>query len=154
MNNRKILFVAAAALGLAAAGTAYAHGWRGPESKAAWGIARIAAELDLNDYQRTRLEAVKQAMRESRKAAHAGFTERRQAMLELMGQPTFDRQRAQALLEQSTRAMNERGARLIEAVGEFYDSLAPDQQQKLRTALAERMERFSHRRPRSQENGS
>lgn len=150
MKNRKAYLIVAAVLGLAAAGAAYAHGWRGPD-KAGWGIGRIAEQLELNDYQRTKLDAVKQAMRESRKAARAGFAERHQAMLGLIDEPIFDRAQAQTLLEQTTRAMNERGAQMIAAVGEFYDSLAPDQQQKLRAALAERMERFSHRRGRSRD---
>jgi Spy/CpxP family protein refolding chaperone len=140
------LVTVAAVLGFAVAGTALAHGWRGPGAKGAFGLERMAAELELNDYQQGKLEAVKQAMRESRRAARAGFAERRQSMLGLIDQPTFDRAGAQALLEQSARAMTERGTRVIEAVAEFYDSLAPDQQQKLRAALSERMERFSHRR--------
>ena len=151
MNKRKLYLIAAAVLGLAVAGSALAHGWRGSGPKAAWGLAHIAEDLELNDYQQGKLDAVKQAMRESRQAMRAGFAERRQGMLGLIDQPTFDRQAAQALLEQSTRAMNERGTQMIDAVGEFYDSLAPDQQQKLRAALNERMERHSRRGPRARD---
>lgn len=63
MKNRKLYLVAAAVLGFAAAGSAFAHGWRGGESRGAWDIERIAGSLELNDYQRSRLEAVKQALR-------------------------------------------------------------------------------------------
>ena len=51
---------------------------------------------------------------------------------------SFDRNGAQVLLQKKTQALQTSGPQLINAMGDFYDSLRPEQQQKVRDFLNRR----------------
>ena len=50
----------------------------------------------------------------------------------------FDRARAQTLLDEKTRAVQANSPEVISALADFYDSLNPDQQQKVREMMQRR----------------
>ncbi len=50
----------------------------------------------------------------------------------------FDRSAAQSLLDEKTRAVQAGGPAVIAALGDFYDSLQPAQQQKVRDMMQRR----------------
>ena len=54
----------------------------------------------------------------------------------LISGPSFDRTQASALLQAKIAAVQLKSPELINAFGDFYDSLRPEQQGKLREALA------------------
>ena len=50
----------------------------------------------------------------------------------------FDRARAQSLLEDKTRAVQAHSPAVVNAMADFYDSLNPDQRQKVRELMQRR----------------
>ena len=101
-------------------------------------IERISERLTLNADQRQKLSAVADELLASRQAMRGGTADPRSELLGLIGSPTFDRSRAQALLEQKTQVVQGQGPKLIAAFGAFSDSLTPAQQQQVREALEQR----------------
>ena len=130
------------AVGIAAAVTACGHGFRhhAPGDYAVRHIEKLGKELDLNEAQTAKLNAVTATLRKGGETLRSKHGERQKEVLALLDQPTFDRQRANALVQQTTRDVNDHAAEMVAAIGEFYDSLTPPQQQKLRAEVTERME--------------
>jgi len=105
-------------------------------------VERASRELNLDGAQRTRLDALADALKLQRAALLAGTTTPRAEMQSLIVGAQFDRAKAQALVDSKTRAVQEHAPALVTALGDFYDSLRPEQQQKLRDF----MERGRHAR--------
>lgn len=101
-------------------------------------IERISDRLTLNADQRQKLAAVADELIASRQAMRGGTADPRSELQSLIGGQSFDRSRAQALLEQKTQVVQGQGPKLIAAFGAFYDSLSPAQQQQVREALEKR----------------
>ena len=55
-----------------------------------------------------------------------------------MAGATFDRAKAKALIDDKTGADQSKSPELIAAIGDFYDSLKPEQQEKVREFMARR----------------
>lgn len=130
------------AVGIAVAVAACGHQSRhhGPGDYAVRHIEKLGKELNLNEAQTARLNAVTETLRKNRESLRSKHDETRKAALALLDQPKLDRQRALGLVQQATRDINDRAPEMIAVMGEFYDSLTPPQQQKLREELKERME--------------
>ena len=99
-------------------------------------IDRAGKELQLDDAQKQRLGVVFDKMREQRNALVGSTTNPRAEMGTLIAGATFDKARAQALIEQKTGAVREKSPEVIAATADFYDSLKPEQQQKVRDFMA------------------
>jgi len=54
----------------------------------------------------------------------------------LVAGPTFDRVKAKAFVDAKTSAIQTKSPELIAAFGDFYDSLKPEQQQKVREFMS------------------
>ena len=126
--------------GLAACGHHHRHGPMNDEqvmelrSKA---VERIAGKLELNEAQKAKLGTLADELMAQRKAMRGG-TEPKAELQALIAGSSFDRAKAQALLEQKTQAVQAGGPKLIAALGDFYDSLSPAQQAQVRQFMAER----------------
>jgi Spy/CpxP family protein refolding chaperone len=123
----------------------------GPGARAAWSdddIARMRArfldkatrELQLDANQQARLGALADAMAAQRKALMPtnGTTppqRPREAMAALIQGDKFDRSGAQALLDAKTSAVREQAPQVVNAAADFFDSLQPEQQRKVREFL-------------------
>ena len=59
-------------------------------------------------------------------------------MQSLVAGAQFDRAKAQALVQQKTDALRSGSPEVIAALGDFYDSLNPAQQQKVRDFMSHR----------------
>lgn len=140
------IFALLGAVGIAMAVSACGHGYRHfePGDYAVRHIERLGKELDLNEAQTAKLNAVTDTMRKGRETMRGKHDERRQAVLALLEQPKLDRQRALDLVQQTTRDINDHAPEMIAALGDFYDSLTPAQQQKLRQEAKERMQHRAH----------
>lgn len=141
-------------LGLAGAGivlgslTACGHrmhhgGWRGdatPEQAAEWRgrmVDRVAARLELNAEQKARLTVLADRLHAQRLAVRGGADPRADLQALVAGEK-FDRARAQTLVQQKTEAVRAGSPEVIAALGDFYDSLSPAQQQKVRDFMQRR----------------
>ena len=99
-------------------------------------VGKATRELQLDTAQAQRLATLADALAAQRSALMAGGKPVRSEMQALMAGPQFDRGRAQALVDGKTNAVKDKAPAVVAAMADFYDSLQPAQQQKLRDFLA------------------
>jgi Spy/CpxP family protein refolding chaperone len=117
-------------------------GWQmSAEDAAKWRermLERAGKELQLDDAQKQRLGTVFDKMREQRSALVGSTTNPRAEIAMLIAGDKFDKARAQSLVEEKTGAIRSKSPEVIAALADFYDTLKPEQQQKVREYLAQR----------------
>ena len=95
-------------------------------------VERAGKELQLDDAQKQRLVVLADKLREQRNALVGTTTNPRAELQALVAGTTFDRTRAQGLVESKTGALRAKSPEVIAAAADFYDSLKPEQQQRVR----------------------
>ena len=142
--RRTLLAVAATVTlgGLAACGHRMDHPRANmtAEERAQWrekAVNRVAGKLDLNAEQKAKLTVLSDKLHAQRLAVR-GSTDPRAEVQSLVAGATFDRAKAQALVQQKTDAVRTGSPEVIAAMGDFYDSLNPEQQQKVRDFMQKR----------------
>jgi Spy/CpxP family protein refolding chaperone len=129
--------------GLTACGHRMHGGWghdATPEQAAQWRgkmVDRIAGKLDLNAEQKAKLTVVGDRLHAQRLAMRGSGDPRAEARSLIAG-AQFDRSKAQALVQQKADAVKAGSPEVIAALADFYDSLNPAQQQKVRDFLERR----------------
>ncbi|WP_028601116.1 Spy/CpxP family protein refolding chaperone [Ottowia thiooxydans] len=123
--------------GLTACGTrGESHRWQtSAEDSAKFRVKmvdRVSGKLDLNADQKQRLTVVADKLHAQRTALMGSSANPRADVTALVAGEKFDRTRAQALVTEKTAALNSQSPEVITALGDFYDSLNPAQQQKVR----------------------
>lgn len=101
-------------------------------------IERVSSKLELNDAQKQKLGVLADEMLASRTALRGKDADPRTEMKAMIAGAKFDRSRAQVMLDQKTQVVQSNGPKLITAMAEFYDSLNPEQQKKVRERLENR----------------
>lgn len=101
-------------------------------------IDRVSSELALDETQRQHLVRLGEQLRAQRRALVGTTTDARATMQTLVGAERFDRARAQAIIDEKAVAIRVGGPAVVDAVADFFDSLKPEQQQKLRDHLQKR----------------
>ena len=99
-------------------------------------IGKATRELSLDTAQAQRLGVLADALAAQRTALMANGANPRAELQALVAGPQFDRSRAQALVERKTGAVKDKSPAVVNAMADFYDSLQPAQQQKLRDFMA------------------
>lgn len=145
----KGIILGVATLSVLGAGMAACGGPRGPWGHGHWGgseedmaarrvkmVERISDKLDLNAGQKEKLNALADAMTEQRKALR-GDNDLRTDFGAVIAGSTFDRAKAQSLVEQKIAAVQAHSPNVLDRMQSFYDSLTPRQQQKVRDKLAD-----------------
>lgn len=107
-------------------------------------VDRISSKLDLNDAQKQKLNVLADRMDVQRAAFLGKTTEPRAEMQAVVAGDKFDRVRAQSLVEDKMRAVQANSPEVINALADFYDSLNPDQQQKVRELMQRRKGWMAH----------
>lgn len=97
-------------------------------------VDKVAERMDLDAAQKAKLGVLADQLLAQRQALMAGGDPRAQVQALVAGN-SFDRAAAQALLDGKTQAVQAGGPALIAAFGDFYDSLQPEQQTKLRELM-------------------
>lgn len=142
----KRILLAVGTLGLATSVAAYAHQhFHDPEERSAWIMEKITHELELTAPQQEKLEVVKVEIMTARKDMHQDRKQTKNDVLEMLGQPSMDRSRVQMMVDQRLDAMRNHAPQVINALGDFYDSLSPEQQLELREHVEQKMSRFEGR---------
>jgi Spy/CpxP family protein refolding chaperone len=114
------------------------HGWHAMNEQdvvalQARMVDKVAGKLDLDANQKARLAVLGDRLREQRAALiGAAGTDPRTEMQSLIAGPTFDRAKASLMVETKVSAVNAKSPGVITALADFYDSLRPDQQLKVR----------------------
>lgn len=101
-------------------------------------LERAGKELQLDDAQTQRLGVVFDRLREQRNAVVGSTANPRVELRALIGGERFDSARAQALVDEKTNAIRAGSPQAIAALADFYDSLKPEQQRKLREFMDKR----------------
>ena len=125
--------------GLAACGS---HGHRGgdwsPERVTEMRgklIERAGRKMDLTEAQKAKLGVLADEMLAARAAMRGTGADPRAELKALIAGSTFDRAGAEKLLSTKTQVVQAQSPKVMQAMGDFYDSLNPQQQQQLREWL-------------------
>ena len=100
-------------------------------------VDRMADRMTLDAAQKAKLGVLADQLLAQRTALMAGG-DPRAALQALVAGPAFDRAGAQALLDAKTEAVRAGAPAVIAAFGDFYDSLQPEQQARLRELMNRR----------------
>ena len=106
-------------------------------------VDRIGSRLELDDAQKAKLGALADQLRAQRQAI-VGGTDPRTEIQSLVAGNTFDRAKAKAFIDGKTQAIQAKSPELIAALGDFYDSLKPEQQQKVRDFMSRGRHGWGH----------
>lgn len=101
-------------------------------------VDRIAGKLDLNADQKARLGTLGDKLHEQRLALMGQTKDPRADVRALVAGDKFDKTRAQALVLEKTTVLQSKSPEVIAALADFYDSLNPAQQQKVRDFMEHR----------------
>ena len=148
--QRTLLGVFGGAIALGALTACGHHRHPGPgasqEEQARWRdhmVDRVAKRLDLNAEQKQKLNALAAKLHEQRLAIR-GATDPRAEVQALVAGAKFDRTRAQAFVNEKAAAVTARSPEVVAALGDFYDSLNPEQQAKVREFMQRGRGRWRH----------
>ncbi len=108
-------------------------------------VERVAGKLDLNTEQKQRLNVLADKLQEQRAVLVGKTTNPGAEVHALVAGEKFDRTRAQTLLAEKTAAITSKGPEVITAMADFYDSLTPAQQTKVREAMQKGRHGWWHR---------
>lgn len=101
-------------------------------------IDKVSSRLDLDDAQKAKLGVLADKLRAQRNALVGSTTDPRAELQSLVAGASFDRVKAKSLVEAKTAAVATQSPELIAAIADFYDSLRPEQQAKVRELMAKR----------------
>lgn len=101
-------------------------------------VERVADKLELNADQKAKLGVLADKLQEQRTALKGKTVSPRAEVEALVAGDKFDRTRAQALVTEKTAAITGKSPEVIAAAGDFYDSLTPAQQTKVREFMQSR----------------
>lgn len=107
-------------------------------------VDRVSSKLDLNADQKQRLNVLADKLHAQRVALVGQTKDPRAEMKALVAGVKFDKARAQALVTEKTTAVQNNSPEVLTALADFYDSLNPAQQQKVRDFM-ERRGHWMHR---------
>jgi periplasmic protein CpxP/Spy len=128
--------------GLTACGHHHYGGWQMSEEDSAKMrtrmIERATKELSLDEAQKARLATLADKLREQRQALLPQGADPRADMQTLVAGAKFDREKATSLVDAKTGAVKSKSPQVINAAADFYDSLKPEQQLKVREFMAKR----------------
>ena len=106
-------------------------------------VDRVSGKLDLDAAQKQKLTVLGDKLHEQRIAMMGAGKDPRADLKALVAGDKFDKTRAQALVTEKTAAINGKSPEVIAALADFYDSLNPAQQQKVREFMDKRGRWFS-----------
>lgn len=106
--------------------------WRGKM------VDRVAGKLALDAAQKAKLTVLADKLAAQRQALAPAGQDPRADLKALVAGEKFDRARAQALVQDKTAALQKGSPEVIAAMADFYDSLNPTQQAKVREFMDQR----------------
>lgn len=120
----------------------HGHGWHARNAEDAARLqARaadwVARELSLDEAQKAKLTLLIERLQAQREAL-VGRADPRTPFEAMVAGTTFDRAAAKALVDAKTAAVVRGSPELIAALADFYDSLRPEQQARVRELIAQR----------------
>lgn len=117
-----------------------------PEQRAETMVGKIAERLNLNDTQKTKLNAIKDEFLSKGKAVQKTRQETSDQMIALMRSPEIDQGELKALAEKNKAQMNDFVDFFAAKTVEFHDMLTPEQREKAAAEMERWKERFRESR--------
>lgn len=115
-----------------------------PEEKAAHIVEEIHEELELQDGQLAKLNAVKDHLLELRKKHKATKEQTHQELRALLEKSYLDQNAVLAHINAKTSMVNQEAPKVVALIGDFYDSLNDNQRAEIRKHI----DKFSKRHKR------
>jgi len=115
-----------------------------PEQRSEWMMEKMSKELKLDTAQQTKLKALSEQMLAVRKSMRQEFGSDRSEVLSLLDQPKLDQAKVLGMVHEHTQTINQRAPQIVAALGDFYDSLNPEQQAEVRKFVKEHHEHHRH----------
>ncbi|MGK6308718.1 Spy/CpxP family protein refolding chaperone [Variovorax sp. DT-64] len=148
--KRSLFGFAGAALvaGSLAGCSGHRHGWGGGSEQdraefRARMVERVGSKLELDATQKQKLDVLAEKIQAQRQALRGGGDPRTEFRALFAG-AKLDQERAKKLVADKTAAIQSGSPEVIAAAADFFDSLNPTQQQKVRDFM-ERGRRWGHR---------
>ncbi|MEA1888253.1 MAG: Spy/CpxP family protein refolding chaperone [Pseudomonadota bacterium] len=116
-----------------------------PEERGEWMVKKVSKELELNETQRVKLVEVKDEFLDVRKTMRSDRQQTRADVLAMLKQPTLDREKVNTIVGQHIATINTRSPAIIDAIGNFYDSLDDSQRAELREFIEHKMDHRGRR---------
>ena len=108
-------------------------------------VEKVGSRLDLDEAQKAKLGVLADKLRAQRNALVGTGSNPRAELQALVAGPTFDRAKAKAFVDAKTAAVATQSPDVIAAMADFYDSLKPEQQAKVREFMTSRGRGWGHR---------
>lgn len=105
-------------------------------------VDKASRKLDLDAAQKAKLTVLADTLEAQRQSMKASGGEPHAELRAVLSGTQFDRAKAQTLVDAKTTAVRSASPAVIGAAADFYDSLKPEQQQKVREVL----DRWGHHR--------
>lgn len=141
MKKRIVLLLSG---GLLAAGLISGCSHSTPEEKAMHIVEEIQEELNLQENQVAKLNALKDHMLKLRKSHKETKEKTHKELRALLDQPVLDQSAVLAHITEKTTMVNQKAPKVVALLGDFYDSLNDSQ----RTEIREKVDKFSKRHKR------
>lgn len=138
MSKRKYLItamVAITAISVGAAAFAFGKHHNDPVSHANYIVEKVTDELELDDTQIAKLEALKTEMLSVHEQLHKEKADKHAMLMALISTPDFDQGKALEMISHTTETVNNNAPTLVALVGDFYNSLTESQQNELREEI-------------------
>jgi len=144
-RSTKIISAVALTLGISGvAATAYAKNhWGSSEKRADYAVSYITEELELEPTQSQALEVLKDQVLSARQLIKRDPM--KSELLEALSADTFDRARALEMITAKTAAVNEQAPDLVNAAGDFLDTLSSEQKAEIVEFMQEHRGKRRHR---------
>ena len=110
-----------------------------PEERGEKMVQKVTEELELTETQQARLTEVKNEFLETRKTMRSNREQTKTDIQAMLQQPTFDRNKANSIVNQHIETIHSRSPVIIDAIGDFYDSLDDTQRAELREFIEDKM---------------
>jgi periplasmic protein CpxP/Spy len=99
-------------------------------------VERISSKLELNSDQKLKLTALGDKLTEQRAAMQGAKSTQNEQLKPVIQGNVFDKVMAQKLITEKTNAVTNKSPEVISAAADFFDSLTPIQQQKVRDFMS------------------
>ena len=147
-QSTKIISAIVLTIGVAGGAAAYDK-YGNSEKRADFMVSYISDELELDATQSQALEVLKDQLVSARHSVKEEAEPMKAKAFELLNAETFDRAQALEMITTKTSAVNEQAPEIVNALGDFLDTLNSQQKEEITEFLAEHRGHrghFKHRR--------
>ncbi|MFC1665724.1 Spy/CpxP family protein refolding chaperone [Pseudomonadota bacterium] len=106
-----------------------------PEHRAQWMVEKVSKKLELSTEQQSKLKGVRDVLMNTAKSFGNERTNVHQEVMDAIQETKLDRQKALAIVTKRTDSVREQAPSIVAAIGDFYDSLTPEQRAKVREKI-------------------